>query len=107
MKKKQSKLVVFVPQSHVELVRIALSNAGAGKIGKYDNCAFMTSGIGTYRPLKGAKPFKGNVGKLERSGEARIEMTVPNSKLKSAICAMKKVHPYEVPAYDVYELKSN
>lgn len=103
-KNKQSKLVVFVPQSHVERVRIALSNAGAGKMGKYDNCSFMTSGIGTYRPLMGAKPYKGETGKLERAGEARIEITVPHNKLKKAISAMKKVHPYEEPAYDVYEL---
>lgn len=88
-------------------MRIALSNAGAGKTGKYDNCAFMTSGIGTYRPLKAAMPYKGEIGKIERAGEARLEMTIPINKLKKAISAMKKVHPYEEPSYDVYELISS
>jgi hypothetical protein len=64
----------------------------------------MTSGIGTYRPLKGAKSFNGEIGKLERTGEARLEITVAKNKLKKAISAMKKAHPYEEPVYDVYEL---
>jgi len=104
-KLKNYKLVVYVPQSHVENVRVAICNAGAGKIGKYDHCTFMTSGIGTFRPLKGAKPFKGKVGKLERVGEARLETIVPAKKIKKVIAAMKKTHPYEEVAYDVFKLE--
>lgn len=99
------KLVIYVPQSHVENVRTAVCGAGAGRIGNYDNCAFMTSGIGTFRPLPGAKPAQGEIGKLERTGEARIEINVDEENLKAAVEAMKKVHPYEEPAYDIYELK--
>ena len=106
MKEKLYKLVVFVPQTHLEKVRIAVSNAGAGKIGKYDNCSFMASGIGTYRPLKGSRPFKGKIGKLTRIGEARLEVTVSNNNLKKVIAAMKKVHPYEEIAYDIYKLEN-
>jgi len=108
MTKKQIlyKLVVFVPQSHIEQVRIAMANAGAGRLGKYDSCAFMSSGIGTCRPLAGAKPFKGEFGKLERVGEARLEATVEKKNLKKVIAAMKKVHPYEEVAYDVYKLEN-
>ncbi len=101
------KLVVFVPQTHVEQVRIAVCKAGAGKIGKnYDNCAFMSPGIGTFRPLKGAKPFIGKVGHIEGVGEARLETIVSKKDLKKAIAAMKKVHPYEEPAFDIYPLIS-
>ena len=106
MKESRYKLVVFVPQTHLEQVRIAVSNAGAGKIGKYDNCSFMTSGIGTYRPLKSAKPYKGDIGRIERIGEARLEVTVPKKKLKQVISAMKKVHPYEEIAYDIYKMEN-
>ncbi|MCX5750987.1 MAG: YqfO family protein [Candidatus Saganbacteria bacterium] len=102
---KHYKFVVFVPKSHAEKVRAAMCKAGAGKIGNYDNCTFMSEGIGTYRPLKGAKPFKGEKGKIERAKEVRIETLVPKNKLKQVVAAMKKVHPYEEPAYDVYELK--
>jgi len=104
---KKLKLVVFVPQDHLEQVRLAICNAGAGKIGNYDQCAFMTSGIGTYRPLEGAKPFKGEVGKVERAGEARLEVTVEEKDLKTVIKAMKKAHPYEEVAYDVYKLEND
>jgi hypothetical protein len=99
------KLIIYVPQTHLEQVRAAVCDAGAGKIGNYDNCAFMTSGIGTFMPLKGAKPFQGEEGKLERIGEARLEITVSENILKDAILAMRKVHPYEEPAYDVIRLE--
>ncbi len=105
-KPKKYKLVVFVPQSHLEPVRIAMCNAGAGKTGKYDSCTFMGSGIGTFRPLKGSKPYQGERGKIERVGEARLETTVPASKLKKIIAAVKKIHPYEEMAYDVYKLEN-
>lgn len=99
------KLVVFVPHTHIEQVRVALCSAGAGKIGnKYDQCTFMTSGIGTFRPLTGAKPFKGKKGQLERVGEARLETIVAQKDLKKVINAMKKTHPYEEVAYDLYAL---
>lgn len=100
------KLIIFVPQSHLENVRIAVCNAGAGHIGKYDNCTFMTPGIGTFRAFKGSKPYRGKLGTLERVGEARLETIVPASKIKKVIAALKKVHPYNEPAYDVVKLEN-
>jgi len=99
------KLVVFVPQDHLEKVRIAICDAGAGKIGNYDNCTFITPGIGTFRPLEGANPAIGEVGKLERVGEARLETIVLEKDLKTVIAAMKKAHPYEEVAYDLFKLE--
>lgn len=105
MKEKIYKFIVFVPQTHVEQVRIAICNAGAGKIGKkYDNCTFMSPGVGTFRPLKGANPHVGKVGQIERVGEARIETVVYKKDLKKVIAAMKKAHPYEEPAFEEWEL---
>lgn len=101
-----NKLVVFVPQSHLEQVRLAICVAGGGQIGNYDNCTFATTGIGTFRPLPEAKPFTGKIGRLNRLGEARLEVTVPKSKLKKVIAAMKKNHPYDEPVYDVYRLEA-
>lgn len=100
------KLVVFVPQTHLEKVRLAICDAGAGKIGNYDNCTFMSSGIGTFRPLEGANPKIGEVGKLERVGEARLETIVLEKDLKNVIDAMKKNHPYEEVAYDLFKLEN-
>lgn len=106
MNKTTYKLVVYVPQTHLEQVRLALAGVGAGHIGKYDSCAFVSSGIGVYRPLKGSKPFKGETGQVERTGEAKIEVTVTAEILKNAIAAVKAVHPYEEPVIDVYKLET-
>jgi hypothetical protein len=100
------KLVIYVPQTHLEQIRIVACDAGAGKIGNYDNCSFMSSGIGTFRPLEGSRPSQGEIGKLERVGEARLELTVCEKELKAVIATIKKFHPYEEPVIDIYKLES-
>lgn len=102
---KYFKLVVFVPVKYLEPLRAAVCAAGAGRIGgHYDNCTFSASGTGTFRPLKGAKPFIGQPGKITRVKEIRLETIVPLAKLKKVVAAMKKAHPYEEPAYDLIPL---
>jgi hypothetical protein len=102
---KHFKLVVFIPLKHLEKVRQAVCRAGAGKIGKkYDDCTFYTLGVGTFRPLKGAKPYIGKPGKITKVREARLETIVEQKKLKQVVAAMKKSHPYEEPAFDIYPL---
>jgi len=53
------KLTTYIPLDHVEKVRDALFNAGAGEIGNYSNCSFTTEGKGTYRANDNANPVKG------------------------------------------------
>jgi dinuclear metal center YbgI/SA1388 family protein len=100
------KLAAFVPEAHLDRVREAMSQAGAGRIGNYEECAFETRGRGCYRPLPGAKPFAGEVGTLEFAEEARLEMLVAKSLLPRVIAAMTAAHPYEEVAYDVYPLEN-
>ncbi len=98
------KIVVFTPLSHAEAVRKALAEAGAGHIGNYDSCSFSSIGMGRFRALKGAKPFIGEEGKIETVEEERIEVICPVKILDALLTAVKKVHPYEEPAIDVYQL---
>ena len=35
--------------------------------------------------------------------EYRVETVVPESKLSSVVAALRRAHPYEEPAFDVYE----
>lgn len=105
------KIVVFVPVSHADKVRAALAEVGAGHIGNYDFCSFSVNGVGRFRPLKGSKPFIGEavadgelIGKVEEVEEERIETICPAEKLEEVLAAVKKVHPYEEPAVDVYPL---
>ncbi|HZO88310.1 MAG TPA: Nif3-like dinuclear metal center hexameric protein [Chthonomonadaceae bacterium] len=102
----QLKLVVFVPLESVERVQKAASEAGAGIIGNYTNCAFRSPGTGTFLPHEGANPAIGQVGKLEEVEEIRLEMLVPERELQGVVAAVLEAHPYEEVAYDIYPLRN-
>jgi len=98
------KLVVFVPLKSIAKVSNAIFAAGAGAIGNYSHCGFGIEGTGTFLPHEGAKPAIGKRGKLEKVEEIRLETIVPAGKLNDVVAAMKKAHPYEMPAFDVFKL---
>lgn len=99
------KLVVFVPEAAAGRVHKALAAAGAGQIGRYDHCAFFSRGEGAFRPLKGAHPAVGVPGRFERLPEVRLEMVADEERLPALVAAIKKTHPYEEPAFDLYPLR--
>jgi dinuclear metal center YbgI/SA1388 family protein len=100
------KLVVFVPAGHDEAVRAAIADVGAGRIGDYDQASFSVTGEGRFRPLEGAHPHTGEVGRAELTDEVRIESVLRRDLRQDVVAAMLRVHPYEEPAYDVVELAS-
>jgi len=101
------KLIIFVPIESAAKVSNAIFAAGAGAIGNYSNCGFAAEGTGSFLPLTGAKPAIGKKYKLEKVSEIRFETIVPAEKLDGCIAAMKKAHPYEEPAFDVFKLYNN
>ncbi|HET7691224.1 MAG TPA: Nif3-like dinuclear metal center hexameric protein [Nocardioidaceae bacterium] len=98
------KLVTFVPHDAADRVRDAITSAGAGHIGDYDSCTFTSVGEGRFRALDGANPTIGSVGELEVVPESRVESVYPRARRGEVLAAMVAAHPYEEPAYDVYEL---
>jgi hypothetical protein len=100
------KIVVFVPETHTDLVRKAMGDAGAGIIGNYSHCTFSSKGIGRFKPESGANPHIGEVGKYEEVIEERIETVCQREKLEEVIKAIKEVHPYDEVALDVYPLEN-
>jgi dinuclear metal center YbgI/SA1388 family protein len=98
------KLVVFVPVDALKAVTNAVFAAGAGAIGNYRDCGFHNDGTGTFLPMAGAKPAVGKPGKAESVHEMRFETIVPADKLDAVVKAMKKAHPYEMPAFDILKL---
>jgi len=98
------KLVVFVPKADAERLVDALADAGAGRIGDYERCAWQTEGEGTFRPLAGANPAIGAVGEIERVAEARVEMVLPQRRRDDVVAALRAAHPYEEPAFDLFAL---
>ncbi len=98
------KLVTFVPPSHLERLRMALSEAGAGEIGQYRNCSFSVLGEGTFQGDDTTHPFQGNPTVLEKIPEIRFETIFPQGLQKRVLSALFKTHPYEEVAYDLYPL---
>ncbi|HOO71213.1 MAG TPA: YqfO family protein [Spirochaetota bacterium] len=98
------KLCFYVPETHVELVKNAVFESGAGRIGNYDSCAWQVRGEGQYRPLEGSNPFLGTLDRIERVPEYRVEMVCDDGFIKDAVRALRESHPYEEPAYDVWKL---
>lgn len=100
------KLVTFVPQKQAQEVRQALFDAGAGKIGDYDQCSYNVNGEGTFRGGEKTHPFAGESGLLHTEPEVRIETIMPDHLQNKVLQALLAAHPYEEPAYDLIALKN-
>ncbi|MFW6022763.1 MAG: Nif3-like dinuclear metal center hexameric protein [Halanaerobiaceae bacterium] len=104
--KKLNKLVVFIPENHLNEVRDALLNNGAGFLGNYSHTSFITKGSGSFKPLAGSKPFMGKENKINVVEEYRFETIIEEEKIGQIVAIMKDVHPYEEVAYDLYPLNN-
>jgi dinuclear metal center YbgI/SA1388 family protein len=98
------KLAVFVPVGYEDQVRAALMDDRVGVIGRYDHCSFTARGQGTFRPLAGATPFRGELTVLSRAEESRLEVLVPESRVAPTLARLRAAHPYDEVAYDLYPL---
>ncbi len=98
------KLVVFVPAEALDSVRDAVFAAGAGRIGDYERCSWYTEGTGTFLGGEGTEPSIGEAGREERVPELRLETVFPADRHEQVVAALRGAHPYEEPAFDVYEL---
>lgn len=98
------KICVYIPETHLEIVKGALFQAGAGHQGEYAECCWQTKGVGQFRPMKGGNPFIGSEGGLEHVSEYRVEMLCEHNLLRKVIEALKRAHPYEEPAFDIIKL---
>ena len=98
------KLEIFVPETHVTLVRDALAGIGVGVIGNYDHCFAISQVQGSFRPLEGAKPFDGKVGEITYGVESRIEVNCRRELVKEALKVIRQAHPYEEPLINIFPL---
>ncbi len=103
---KLMKLVTFSPSSNTDEVLRALHQVGAGSIGNYQDCAFLTAGTGTFRPNDHANPHIGEAHKLEKVAEDRIEVILPCHLQGKVLNALKSAHPYEEVAYYFQQLEN-
>jgi len=92
-------LVFYVPETHLEAVKNAVFQQGAGAAGDYSRCAWQVRGTGQFQPESGSTPYIGIAGKTETLSEYRVEIICPAEKVKDIAAAFLRAHPYEEPAY--------
>ncbi len=98
------KLVVFVPREALDPLREALFEAGAGRIGGYERCSWYTEGTGTFLGGEETTPSVGQPGREQRVAELRLETVYPAEREAEVVEALRRAHPYEEPAFDLYPL---
>ncbi|MBS7014897.1 MAG: Nif3-like dinuclear metal center hexameric protein [Veillonella sp.] len=98
------KITTFVPENAADAVRIAMGNAGAGRIGNYEYCSFSAHGEGRFVGNDNSHPVIGEAGFMTVVPEVQINALVDGMHLQGVIKTMKDAHPYEEAAYDVLSL---
>jgi hypothetical protein len=98
------KLTVYIPEAHLESVKNALFDAGAGRYAAYDHCCWQVLGTGQFRPLKGSNPAIGEVGQECHVAEYRVEMICEDAFVSKVTAALRAAHPYEEPAFDFVDI---
>ncbi|MBE0391050.1 dinuclear metal center YbgI/SA1388 family protein [Flavobacterium sp. 7E] len=101
------KLTAFTTLDNAEKLREALFEAGAGKIGNYENCSFNTNGIGTYKGTQNSNPVIGERFEFVQAEEIKIEVTFEKYLESKILKALFNNHIYEEVAYEIYELENN
>jgi dinuclear metal center YbgI/SA1388 family protein len=98
------KLVTYTIPENAEKLRNALFDAGAGKIGNYEDCSFNSQGIGTYMGNENANPEIGERFEFVENTEIKIEVTFEKHLETKILKALFAHHVYEEIAYEIYQL---
>lgn len=101
------KLEIFVPQEYAVKLRDELAKVGVGRLGNYDHCVAITPVKGYFRPLIGAQPFEGEVGKIAETAEAKLEVNCERGLVDQALKVIRSVHPYEEPLVNIIPLANH
>ncbi|PCI25655.1 hypothetical protein COB57_00335 [Candidatus Peregrinibacteria bacterium] len=105
-KSKNLKVQTYCPIDSVDAVRQAIGNAGAGIIGNYSHCSFVTPGHGYFLPMEGSNPTIGETGKAEKVSEMKIEFVCTEELLEKVCTAIKDAHPYEEVPIEIFQMYS-
>lgn len=101
------KLEIFVPQEYALPIRDELAKIGVGRIGNYDHCVALTPVQGYFRPVEGANPFEGEIGKISEVAEYKVEVICKRELVNEALKVIKSVHPFEEPLINVIPLANH
>ncbi|SHJ06585.1 hypothetical protein SAMN02745163_01222 [Clostridium cavendishii DSM 21758] len=101
MEFKDVKIEIYIPEEYVIKLRNGLNEVNACTVGNYDNVMSITKLKGYWRPLEGANPFEGEVGKVCEAEECKIELRCKREYAKIAIKVIREIHPYEEPVINI------
>ena len=101
------KLNTYVPKKQLKTVQDALFDAGAGSMGQYEECNFTVVGEGSFKPLKGSKPFVGTNNTRHTAEEIQLQMIFPKHIQSKIIKVLLEAHPYEAVAYEITTLENS
>ncbi len=99
------KVAVYVPAQDADKIRRAIGDAEGGKIGAYSHCSFSSRGTGRFTPNEGATPAIGEIGKPHEVVEERIEFVCDTHCIDEVVAAIRKAHPYDEPAIEVWKVE--
>ncbi len=102
-----AKIEIFIPETHLDGLREALHQAGAGVIGNYDHCLSFSSVRGSWRPLYGSTPYLGEAGKIFEGSELKVEVNCKREMIPEVLKAIRAVHPYEEPVINIIPLANH
>jgi len=99
------KLNYYVPVDAKEKTKEALFNIGVGRFDNYENCSWESLGQGQFKPIANANPTVGKLDILEVLDEYKVEMICSDELIELAVHTLKKIHPYEEVAYEVFKME--
>jgi structural hemagglutinin/hemolysin toxin protein RtxA len=99
-------LCFHVPATHLESVKTAIFQAGAGIMGQYSHCCWQTEGRGQFMPLEGSNAFIGSLNQIESVVEYKVETVCQEQHIRTVIRALIEAHPYETPSYQTWRLEN-
>ena len=101
---KELKLEIFIPETHLSVLRLTLQSVGVGRLGNYDSCLAYSKLTGSWRPLNGSEPYWGVEGQISEEEEIKVEVNILSENLEETLNAIYNIHPYEEPLVNVIPL---
>ena len=98
------RIICFIPENCVTTVKEAVNKNIEPLYPHYDFVFTEMKVQGSWRPLEGANPAEGEIGKICEASEIRLEFCCKEKNLRQAIEAVKKAHPYEEPVIDAVKV---
>ena len=96
------KIRIFLPDEKLSIMMTEINKTIPSIYPNYDYVFNYSDVIGTWRPLKNAKPFKGKHHRIEKTKEKCLEFAIEKKYIENAIKIIKEIHPYEEPAIEIY-----